>query len=58
MVLQFFVVGGFVEWTEKTNDKLTSNIACVIVEDCEGRNALTRIFQRVRINYQGCIVSE
>jgi hypothetical protein len=24
----------FVEWTEKTNDKLTSNIACVIVEDC------------------------
>jgi hypothetical protein len=34
MVLQFFVVERFVEWTEKTNDKLTSNIACVIVEDC------------------------
>ena len=34
MVLQFFVVGGFVEGTEKTNDKLTSSIACVIVEDC------------------------
>ena len=32
MVLQFFVVGGFVEGTEKTNDKF--NIACLLAADC------------------------